>query len=107
MSLRRRLHVPILLLLLAVAFLASPAVALPPGVCYETATRVSRQCSGQFIKALFSDDTHGVSRQCCDELTCVQEQSCFSVLLAYCPPEAWAHCYGDKAAAGVPLLGRP
>ncbi|KAF7009734.1 hypothetical protein CFC21_024239 [Triticum aestivum] len=107
MALRRRLYVPLLLLLLAVAFLASPAVGLPPGGCYETATKVSRRCSGEFIKALFSDDLHGVSRKCCDELTCVREQSCFSVLLWYCPPEAWAHCYGGKAAAWVPLQGSP
>ncbi|KAE8769188.1 hypothetical protein D1007_59215 [Hordeum vulgare] len=84
MTPRRKLHVCLLVLLLAVAFPVSSV-----GDCYRTVMSVPQRCSGEFIVALFADNKEGVSRECCILLACVREWACADVLRGFClPPEA-------------------
>uniref|UniRef100_A0A453GQL3 Prolamin-like domain-containing protein n=2 Tax=Aegilops tauschii TaxID=37682 RepID=A0A453GQL3_AEGTS len=86
MALRRQLCV-LLLVLLAVDFSASPVATQN---CYETVKGVPQRCSGEFITALFATKRRWISRECCQQLLCVREQSCFNAIRDYCvPPQAW------------------
>ncbi|KAI5001892.1 hypothetical protein ZWY2020_026542 [Hordeum vulgare] len=91
----------LLLLLLAVA---SPVAALPTSNCYETVKGVPQRCSGEFITALFASRRRWISRECCQQLLFVREQSCFNAIrTTACRSSPGSRTVFERAAAEVPL----
>ena len=85
-------------LLLAVAVaVPSPAPSpVPSGdSCYNTVKGVPEWCAQMFIKALFTDNRDGVTRDCCILLACVKEWTCADVLRGFCLPPEVDECPGS------------
>jgi hypothetical protein len=51
--------------------------------------KVPRWCRVEFIKALWNNDHHGISKKCCILLACVRDPPCFHVLRDFCVPPRW------------------
>jgi hypothetical protein len=94
MALRQQIYV-CHVLHLAAAFLAPSVLVASDGNCYKTVMGVSRECAGEFIRALFNDNKNGVSHECCILLACVREWSCADVLRGFCLPPHSDDCPGS------------
>ncbi|CAM0885001.1 unnamed protein product [Alopecurus aequalis] len=71
-----------------------PAPSLVPSgnSCYKTVKGVPEECAQMFIKALFTNNTKGITDHCCILLACVKEWTCADVLRRFCLPPRVDDC---------------